>query len=620
MRKLLIIFVLLLLVACASQQSLTTKNKQLTIPEHWRVEILNPDLSQFPKIKMQAVVTDSVGEPVRNLAPPFGYLEDWQHLWRPVCQRHPVCGECDLLNFTVTETQFVGVRQKDELERLKRERAQLEAQLERGRKIFADEIDRVNQRKRNLPEIERKKARNTSVVLVMDISGSMSGAPLEKAKLAAAEFLEFSDANIAAICFNTSVSQLTTFTRDKNKLVSSVMQLGSNGGTNLYDALYHALKMLKSVSGEKHILALTDGETSGDRYSLQQIINLANSGDVSVVAQTGEATKLFTIGLSYRGANLRQLANETGGKHYYTNNPDELLDIFSDYVGFQLEHTRSASDLAARLTSVNREIDRIQAEIVKDYHYDIAFEVGCPLEDGLDQEISFKIGDRLLHKIIRTPISLRHMQVRGKIRDAETGEDVPRAKIVINPQERDTSFTTEADSSGNFKIKIGKFRDKYSVFVHSDDHFIFSQEENLARPDSYYVTRTYSLPKAKVGAVATLRTIHFENNEFLFEPNSLPDLASMGRFLAAHPEFKLEIGGHTDSYGKASYNKWLSEKRAETVAEFFTGMGVPQKNISSKGYGESKLLKPDTSQENRYLNRRVEVRLVGLNPQAVSFK
>lgn len=82
-----------------------------------------------------------------------------------------------------------------------------------------------------------------------------------------------------------------------------------------------------------------------------------------------------------------------------------------------------------------------------------------------------------------------------------------------------------------------------------------------------------------------------------------------------HPEFKIEIAGHTDSYGAERYNQWLSEKRAEAVAEFFASLGVREENMQVMGYGESRPLAPDTNEENRYLNRRVEISLIELREQ-----
>jgi hypothetical protein len=212
------------------------------------------------------------------------------------------------------------------------------------------------------------------------------------------------------------------------------------------------------------------------------------------------------------------------------------------------------------------------------------------------------------------------MVVIGSVIDKETKEKIQKATVNINPQNIDTTFSTQTDSLGNFELKTLKANTKYTLFVYAKDYFVASKELWLAKPDSYYVKLQLSAPKVEIGCVATIRTIHFENNEFLFEPISFPDLMIMDRYLVQHPEFKLEIGGHTDSYGKASYNQWLSEKRAEVVADFFIGLGVPEQNITSKGYGEANLLFPDTSSENRYMNRRVEIKLVGIEMRNISYK
>jgi len=70
---------------------------------------------------------------------------------------------------------------------------------------------------------------------------------------------------------------------------------------------------------------------------------------------------------------------------------------------------------------------------------------------------------------------------------------------------------------------------------------------------------------------------------------------------------ELEISGHTDSYGKDSYNFQLSEKRAKLAADLLRNYGVPASRMSTVGYGKTQPLKPNDTQENRIKNRRVEI-------------
>jgi outer membrane protein OmpA-like peptidoglycan-associated protein len=70
------------------------------------------------------------------------------------------------------------------------------------------------------------------------------------------------------------------------------------------------------------------------------------------------------------------------------------------------------------------------------------------------------------------------------------------------------------------------------------------------------------------------------------------------------------VEGHTDSTGKENYNQWLSEKRAETVADFLAGRGLDPTRIQIIGYGEMRPVATNETPEGRQQNRRVELHIV----------
>ena len=73
---------------------------------------------------------------------------------------------------------------------------------------------------------------------------------------------------------------------------------------------------------------------------------------------------------------------------------------------------------------------------------------------------------------------------------------------------------------------------------------------------------------------------------------------------------KLKIIGHTDDIGNESYNQTLSEKRAQNVANVFIQAGYKQQNIQTFGRGPSHPLVQNNSNENRAINRRVNVVII----------
>ena len=70
---------------------------------------------------------------------------------------------------------------------------------------------------------------------------------------------------------------------------------------------------------------------------------------------------------------------------------------------------------------------------------------------------------------------------------------------------------------------------------------------------------------------------------------------------------KVEIDGHTDNTGSAAYNMNLSERRAKSVMKYFVDKGVEAGQLTTKGFGFTKLAASNDTKEGRTKNRRVEL-------------
>jgi len=103
------------------------------------------------------------------------------------------------------------------------------------------------------------------------------------------------------------------------------------------------------------------------------------------------------------------------------------------------------------------------------------------------------------------------------------------------------------------------------------------------------------------------------NNDILFKygkadlsKNSKQTLNRAVELLNQIPNRSLVIQGHTDSSGSAEFNMELSEKRAKSVYDYMMSQGLNIKNVTYKGYGETKPVADNGTQEGRMANRRVE--------------
>ncbi len=103
------------------------------------------------------------------------------------------------------------------------------------------------------------------------------------------------------------------------------------------------------------------------------------------------------------------------------------------------------------------------------------------------------------------------------------------------------------------------------------------------------------------------RTVFFDHDATSLTTDAQAILDQYAAFLLAHPTLAVEVGGHTDSSGDAGYNLTLSQDRAQAVADYLTGAGVPGAQLTVVGYGETRLIADDGTAAGQEMNRRVEL-------------
>lgn len=111
---------------------------------------------------------------------------------------------------------------------------------------------------------------------------------------------------------------------------------------------------------------------------------------------------------------------------------------------------------------------------------------------------------------------------------------------------------------------------------------------------------------AKSGRVAVYG-INFETSKAAILPESESVLGEVQKLLEQDESLKLRIEGHTDNTGGAAANQALSQKRAQAVMGWLIAHGIDASRLSAKGFGDTKPLADNSTEEGRAKNRRVEL-------------
>ncbi len=122
------------------------------------------------------------------------------------------------------------------------------------------------------------------------------------------------------------------------------------------------------------------------------------------------------------------------------------------------------------------------------------------------------------------------------------------------------------------------------------------------------VLQTTETPR---GLVVNLSDVLFDTGKYSLKQNTQVSLAKVATILELYQGLSVQVEGYTDSTGSPATNQKLSENRADAVQNFMINNGVPQANITAKGYGATSFAADNGSAAGRAQNRRVELIVSG---------
>jgi outer membrane protein OmpA-like peptidoglycan-associated protein len=113
------------------------------------------------------------------------------------------------------------------------------------------------------------------------------------------------------------------------------------------------------------------------------------------------------------------------------------------------------------------------------------------------------------------------------------------------------------------------------------------------------------------GLIANMSDVLFRSGSVDLLPAARERLAKVSGIVLAYPSLHVSIEGHTDSVGSDEYNQDLSERRAQSVRDYFVRGGIPASTVDARGFGKAEPVASNETPEGRQQNRRVELVLSG---------
>lgn len=271
----------------------------------------------------------------------------------------------------------------------------------------------------------------------------------------------------------------------------------------------------------------------------------------------------------------------------------ELYYRYYPFAGFALFTTTKSSDGYGDLRiDAPPEVPPLRDTVIyASLDQEVKNKVVAPADEGADR---IAVGGPAAEK----PAVVR---VYGRILNARTGEPIPARIAFEGPDQSPISVVANEDG---YSVEVPSA--EYAVRIQAAGYVGALERLGVDTAVLSNVEMNFRLQPAEVGTTVNLKNVLFAQAKTDILPESYPELDLVVDFLTENPKVKIELMGHTDGRGVHADNVRLSQQRVDKVKEYLVSKGIEPRRISGKGYGGSRPIASNDTEETRRMNRRVE--------------
>jgi outer membrane protein OmpA-like peptidoglycan-associated protein len=198
----------------------------------------------------------------------------------------------------------------------------------------------------------------------------------------------------------------------------------------------------------------------------------------------------------------------------------------------------------------------------------------------------------------------KKLEIKGKLKAGEVSGNTTVYAIDLLTNDKFNGTINLNDKT--FFIEIIDEKD-YIVYIEENGKLGNSVKFNKG---GNVIINDLELISYKSGNKISFRNINFQSGKAVLLPESYQELDKVANFLLDQKNVKIEIIGHTDDVGGENDNLLLSKERAESVSFYLISKGIPKNAFKVLGMGKSSPLIRSIDENSRYLNRRVELKIL----------
>jgi len=228
-----------------------------------------------------------------------------------------------------------------------------------------------------------------------------------------------------------------------------------------------------------------------------------------------------------------------------------------------------------------------------------ADDFGIVFKGTLDEGLlsSSRGSSRGIDNIFSFELPKVEFSLEGSVLSSKTSKPIKGAYVrLIGTDGTNIKLTIQED--GEFSMKL-KPATEYVLLVAAKGYFNHKEKFSTVSQTESKIYK-YDIDLLPTETAIMLRNIYFDEGSYKLPEGAKPELNRLLRILKDNPTMKIEIVAHSDDKGDETENLVLSQKRAEAVMNYLIKNGIPQGNLSSKGYGGSKPLVVDRNLASDY--------------------
>lgn len=201
--------------------------------------------------------------------------------------------------------------------------------------------------------------------------------------------------------------------------------------------------------------------------------------------------------------------------------------------------------------------------------------------------------------------------LKGKVYDEKSGAPLEAQLEIVNNSSGALVTTIGTNSvTGRYLVSLPAGLN-YGISVNAKGYLFNSVNVNMPDSAGYVeVEKDIPMQKLEVGSSIVLNNIFYDFDKATLREDSKSELQRLVALLNEYPTMTIELSSHTDSKGSDEYNQRLSQMRAQSVVEYVLGKGIDKNRLVAKGYGESRPIATNDSDEGRQSNRRTEFKIL----------